>query len=314
MNGELAVTAIVTAFRRIDQTIDTLRQIKVCAPTPDEILVHVDANETACAEAVRAAFPEVTVIVSAESVGPGGGRNRLVAAARNEWIASFDDDSYPLDADFFARAAFLMEKFPDAAVVAGAVFHRGEPIAASEASARDAASFGCGAAIFRRSDFLEAGGFAPLVVAYGMEEEDLALKLLDRGRKLKFSPWLRVYHDTDRGHHRSAKVNAGAIANVALLAYLRYPVAYWPYGALQVGHRVAWCLRKRRFAGLLRGLVQIPAHLRRHRHLKRAVSPETLRRRFEARGCELRPFDPFSPPDRRRAVAAMSATRAPEGK
>ena len=68
------VSAIITAYRRIDQTLVTLDKIQRCRPAPAEILVHVDANEQRSAEAVRTPFPDVRVLLSEENTGPGGGR------------------------------------------------------------------------------------------------------------------------------------------------------------------------------------------------------------------------------------------------
>src|SRR5215210_9495832 len=115
------VSAIVTAYERIDQTLGTLRIIQSCVPPPDEVLVHVDANQLECERAIRKAFPEVRILRSHDQVGPGGGRNKLVNAAQFEFVASFDDDSYPIDSDYFARALKLFEKFPDASVLCAAL-------------------------------------------------------------------------------------------------------------------------------------------------------------------------------------------------
>ena len=87
------ISAIITAYERIDQTLDTLRVIQSCVPKPDEVLVHVDANHVECEKAIRNVFPDVRVLRSAEHVGPGGGRNNLIDAAKFEFVASFDDDS-----------------------------------------------------------------------------------------------------------------------------------------------------------------------------------------------------------------------------
>jgi GT2 family glycosyltransferase len=277
------ITAIVTAYRRIAQTVETLQRIEACEPAPDEILIHVDGNEQLCADAIRSAFPHLGLIVSQTPVGPGGGRNKLVAAARNELIASFDDDSYPIDTDYFGRACSLMQACPETSLFAAVVFHRSQEILADAKTAAETSSFGAGGMIVRRSDFLAAGGFVPLVVAYGMEEEDLALRLIDQGKTLAKSPWLRVFHDTDLSHHASAAVTSGSIANLALLAYLRYPRRYWLYGGLQVANRVVWCARSGRTAGLLTGLASIPRHIARHRALRKPVSPAAMRARLSAR-------------------------------
>ncbi len=87
------ISAIITAYERIEQTLATLGVIQSCVPAPDEVLVHVDANQLACEKAIREAFPNVRIFRSEEQVGPGGGRNKLVEATQSEFAASFDDDS-----------------------------------------------------------------------------------------------------------------------------------------------------------------------------------------------------------------------------
>ncbi len=49
----MSISAIVTAYERVDQTLATLRVIQSCMPAPDEMLVHVDANQMECEKAIR---------------------------------------------------------------------------------------------------------------------------------------------------------------------------------------------------------------------------------------------------------------------
>lgn len=271
------ISAIVTACDRVDQTLATLHVIESCVPAPDEVLVHVDANQVECESAVREAFPNVRVLRSTDQVGPGGGRNKLMNAAQSDFVASFDDDSYPIDSDYFARALTLFEKFPEASVVCAALYHTGESIGLDEQRARWTADFLGGACVYRRSAFLEAGGYVPLPVAYGMEEVDLALRVHSRGGKILTSQWLRVFHNSDLRHHADPRVTAGSIANLALLAYLRYPVSLWGIAVGQCANRLLWLLRHGRRRGILKGLTMIPAHLRANRQYRLPVSKKALR-------------------------------------
>ena len=91
--------------------------------------------------AIRNAFPDVRVLRSNEQVGPGGGRNKLMSAAQFEFVASFDDDSYPIDSDYFARARNVFDRFPDASVICAALYHTGESIGLDDRSAQWTADF-----------------------------------------------------------------------------------------------------------------------------------------------------------------------------
>ena len=272
-----SVSAIVTAYERIEQTLATLRVIQGCVPPPDEILVHVDGNQVECEKAIREAFDGVRILRTEEQIGPGGGRNKLVDAAQFEFVASFDDDSYPIDSDYFARALTMFEEFPDASVVCAALYHAGEAIGLDQRRAQWTADFSGGACIYRRKAFLEAGGYVPLPVAYGMEEVDFAIRLHARGGKILTTSWLRVFHNTNLQRHDDPRVTAGSIANLALLAYLRYPISLWGIGVGQCANRLLWLLRHGRRRGILKGMRMIPAHLRANRAYRLPVSSSALR-------------------------------------
>ena len=101
-----------------------------------------------------------------------------------------------------------------------------------------------------------------------MEEVDLALRLHSRGERILTSSWLRVFHDTDLQRHGDPRVTAGSIANLALLAYLRYPRSLWFVGLGQCVNRVVWLVRHGRRRGIWMGVTMIPAHLRAHREYR----------------------------------------------
>ncbi len=271
------VTAIVTAYCRIPETLATLAKLKTSLPCPEEILVHVEAGGEECLAAISNSFPGVRTLTSESPVGPGGARNKLIAAASHEIIASFDDDSRPIDEDYFAKVLELFAEHPYAALIAAEVFTRGQAVREANRGMQWVADFiGCGCA-YRRSRFLETGGYLPLRVAYGMEEVDIALQLHALGYQVLKAPNLRVLHDTDYSCHHSPELVSGTIANAALFVYLRYPLCAWPRGILQVGSAVFYAVSQRRYRGILGGLLRIPGHLLAHRHYRRVVSSEALR-------------------------------------
>jgi hypothetical protein len=110
-----------------------------------------------------------------------------------------------------------------------------------------------------------------------MEEVDLALQLINQGHLILHVPLLRVFHDTDLARHSDPEVTAASIANIALLAYLRYPLAYWWLGFAQIASRVFWLLKVGRTAGIMRGLTRIPRHLYAHRHYRAPIRFDAMR-------------------------------------
>lgn len=271
------VTAIVTGYRRIDQLLKTLRVLKDCDPAPAEILVHIDGGERDTAAAVQRVFPDISVLVSDGHVGPGGGRNRLVAAAAHSVVASFDDDSYPIDRDYFDRVRQVFADYPEAWVADARVFHLHEPVQPEASAAEWVADFtGCGCS-YRRSRFLETGGYVPLPTAYGMEEVDFGLRVHALGGRVVKSGRLRVFHDTDLSHHADPAITSASIVNIALLAYLRYPSSMWAIGVAQCVNRIQWLLRHGRRRGVLQGLAAIPAAIAAHRDERRPLTSSAVR-------------------------------------
>lgn len=281
----MRTAAIIPTWRRSEALAGTLRRILECDPPPAEIWVHVDAGDPDTLAMLERDFGggAVSWMTSDTTQGPGGGRNRLVDAASAEFLVSLDDDSWPLDSDFFAKAEAILDARPKAGLLAAAVSARGEtpvPVRPELVPVSGFENCGC---VFRRKAFQDTAGYLPLRYAYGMEETDVSFQLLDAGWEMFFAPELRVFHDTDLGHHGSAGVNAAQISNTGLLAFLRYPRSAWPLGALQVANRVIYALRIGRYRGIIRGLADLPKVCWRHRAVRRPIKSATLRSSRELR-------------------------------
>ena len=270
------ISVIIPTRNRVDKLLSTLRRIVECEPPPAEVIVHIDGGDTDTANVVNPVFPEVRLIQSAQQVGPGGGRNRLIRAASHPVVASFDDDSYPLDSDYFGVLEALFLKFPSAAVMAAETFDEGDTIRPVEDAALWVADFiGCGCA-YKRESFMATTGYLALAIAYGMEEVDLALRLHDSGQGILKVGRLRVFHATTRMHHTASAITCASLANLALLAFLRYPVLCWWIGILQVCNRVLWLLRHGRLSGLIGGFLSVPMLIWQHRAMRSPVRSRTL--------------------------------------
>jgi GT2 family glycosyltransferase len=222
---------------------------------------------------------KVIWIQSPKTQGPGGGRDLLIRRAKHAVIATFDDDSWPLDSDYFAVAARLMDLHPSVGVLTGQVALRGEEMKPASNFTTEVASFECCACVFRREAFLQTRGFMPLRYGYGMEEADLGLQLLDEGWTILRTSSLRVIHDSELQHHSDHAVNAAHITNTALLAFLRYPKRYWLLGFLQVVNRVRYAVCSGRTRGIGAGLLCIPRILWGKRGLRAPVGAMALSRR-----------------------------------
>lgn len=270
------VSVIIPTWRRRERLLATLHEISQCDPQPAEILVHVDAGDDESAPAVAKEFPQIHVIASTASRGPGGGRNLLLDAAKSPIIASLDDDSFPMDRDFFAQAVELFERHPRVVAISCAVFHDGETIEPVRTDADHlVADFINCAALYRREKFTPR--FLALPLAYGMEEVDAALQLHAAGGDILETKRLRVRHATQLNHHARPDVSAASLANIALLAALRYPLSQAWIGVGQYASRALWLLRNGRWRGVPLGFARTFQLIWKYRQHRAPVSPEALR-------------------------------------
>ena len=272
------ISVVIPTYNRPNQLLEAIEKILECDPHPNEVIIHIDGGDNVTEQAIQTSqFQQVTIIKSATQVGPGGGRNRAIAQAKNAIVASFDDDSYPLDQDYFARLIRLFDTFPKAAVIGAAIYHINEPIHKDKLLAQWKPTFvGCGCA-YRKDVFLQTKGYVELPVAYGMEEVDLSLRLHHIEWNILISPWLRVFHNTTLEHHSNPKVTAASIANLALLSYLRYPLSFWWLGVVQCLNRIFWLIGHNRLAGIAQGILTIPHLIVQYQQVRQPVSVNSLR-------------------------------------
>lgn len=221
-------------------------------------------------------FPDVRILTSPVRLGPGGGRNRCLQSCTSPYAVGFDDDSYPVDVDFFAGVAKLFADYPHAAIFGASIWQRGEAAKPRTGELRRCVSYvGCGYAI-RLAAFREIRGYLPRPVPYGMEETDVSLQLYAAGWTIFESGDLRVFHDTTLSHHGSAEITAGIVTNIALFAFLNYPVVLWAWGLLQIANFLGYCIRVGRIKGLMTGLLEIPGDCYRNRRYRRPFGLSTV--------------------------------------
>jgi len=271
------ISVIIPTFMRSQKLKVCINKIFSCEPSPSEILVHIDYGDDETEAVIEESFPHVVILKSQSRQGPGGGRNRLIRAATHELVVSFDDDSFPVNKDFFQKTVELFERQTNLAILGCQIIEPSEAIESENLQLQESASFiGCGC-IYRKSYFLKTDGYLPLALAYGMEEVDISLQLLNIHGVIAKTSALRVFHETDLERHASRSVNAAHIANTALLIFLRYPLNWFPYGCFQVANRVIYAYQVKRFQGILSGLLAIPVICWRYRRFRKPVSDETLR-------------------------------------
>jgi len=273
----------IPTYARGDKVETVIERVLACQPPPAEVIVHVDQSNGELEKALAVRFPALRLLSSVKRVGPGGGRHRCLMAASEPIFASFDDDSVPIDPDYFARLVEHFSKNPSAACLAAVIFHRGDSTPELGNSVKEVPDYiGCGYAM-RVEMYRTVPGHFDRTVPYGFEERDVTLQLNDAGWHVLLCEDLRVFHDTILSHHGRPEITSGTIENAVLLAWLRYPVSFWFYGMLQVGNLLFSLLKQGRFAGVTTGLLRSPVVVWNHRRLRKPVSARTLQANIQLR-------------------------------
>lgn len=278
--GRAPVSVIIPTYGRGTAIIKVLERIALCRPLPAKIIVHLDAPADNALAEISRLFPDIMVLSSDTRLGPGGGRHRALMACDTPFAVSFDDDSYPIDEQFFSEVERLFVRNEDVALLAAQIWHRNEDVPELSDWMYDRPSFvGCGFAI-RVEAYRKIRGYLPRPVAYGVEETDVSLQLFAARQRICQVGALRVFHDTDLKHHSSAVITAASITNLALYAFLHYPVSRLGWGVLQVANRVRFLASRRRFRGIIAGFLAIPLDCYRFRQYRDPVDPDVLSRFF----------------------------------
>ena len=261
------VSVAIPCYGNETSLFQLLERIFSCDPLPQEVLLHLDGGWTPDRDPMAGAPTTVEVFHSKIKLGPGGGRDLLIKAAANELICSFDNDSWPLDTDYFAQALALMEAFPNTAVLSPAIYLREKPIMPRLAEASECVAFEGSASVTRKSLYLRLPGYVPVPDAYGVEDVDVSLQAHAAGFQILSCPWLRAWHD--RPYADNEHTVLPWIRNEVLLAYLRYPLWLQPWGWLRSLRHIIYHASPGRLTALVCALASTPAHCQNYKSFVR---------------------------------------------
>ncbi|OMH29311.1 glycosyl transferase [Tersicoccus phoenicis] len=264
------VTVVVATRNRRDELLAHLQRHE------GPVIVLDNASTDGSAEAVAAAYPDLTVVPLPVNVGA---RARTLGAERasTPYIAFADDDSWwaPGALDL---AADVFDAHPRLGALAGSLVVGPEaepdPINAVLADSPLGTPAGwpgpallgfvaCGTVVRRRA-FLAVGGFDD-VVRFPGEEERLALDLVDAGWQVAHVPAVVAHHHPSPHRDPDTRRQSDLIRSRILTALLRRG---WPVVAREAGSAVLTAGGRRALVG---ALPRVPAALRARRRLAPAT-------------------------------------------
>jgi GT2 family glycosyltransferase len=265
------LSVVILTHNRVPELLHTLARLQALPERPPLIVVD-NASDDDTAALVRARFPEVQLIRLERNLGAAA-RNAGVQRAATPYVAFCDDDTWWAPGAL-TQAADLLDAHPRIAVLNARILI-GDDLREDPTCARMARSplpagplpgpaligFMAGAAVFRRSAYLEAGGYEPALFLGG-EETLLGIDLAARGWAMVYAPQLLLHHHPSprrdsRRRHRLLARNAIWIAWLRL----RWPTALrQTLRALRLAHR--WRVLPATLADTLRGLPWALRHRR----------------------------------------------------
>ncbi|HWD02106.1 MAG TPA: glycosyltransferase [Amycolatopsis sp.] len=228
-----APTTVVIATRDRARELDrTLTELSAVDPRPPVVVVDNASRDNTAAVAAR--HDHVRLIRLTRNLGAAA-RNVGVAAAGTPYVAFSDDDSW-WEPDALREAERIFDAHPRVGLLAARTLVgpecREDPItpalADSPLGTPDGApgplvlGFLACSALVRRSAFLEAGGFSPLL-HFGAEEQLLAYDLAARGWYLCYVGHLTAHHHPSRSRPPSSWRRRAERRNRLLIAVLRRP-------------------------------------------------------------------------------------------
>ncbi|MEV0975517.1 glycosyltransferase [Streptomyces sp. NPDC049915] len=274
---------IVIATRdRADRTAGALRHLTALPERP-EILVVDNASRDHTRALIARDFPQVRVLTLPENRGALA-RTEGVRALNTPYIAFSDDDSW-WEAGSLELAAKLLDAHPRLGLISARTLvgpgEEEDPLndvlahsplgPAVDLPGVQVLGFLACASVVRRSAYLDAGGFHP-VLFFGGEETLLAYDLAARGWGVTHCPDVVAHHHPDPASPRPGRP-AAQRRNDVLTAWLRRPL---PQALARTRDLAAEARRDPVARQALREtLTRLPAALRARRplppHLERAA-------------------------------------------
>lgn len=227
MTSGLSATVLVVTRDRRDRLRTALSScvLQDCAP---EVLVIDDASTDGTYEMVTREFPQVRIERSQAPLGCPVQRNRGIAMASGEIVVCLDDDAW-----FSSPRAVrqTLDSFDDPRIGVVTIpymdIRRSRSLlqAAPDPGRWEGGAFSGGASAFRRSTFIDSGGY-PAFDEHG-EETDLAVRLLDRGVTIRLGAADHVVHD-EHAVRKPARTVAASSRNHLLTVWRTVPMPYLP--------------------------------------------------------------------------------------
>ena len=218
------VSVVITTQDRLTDLRTCLDRLFSMCPMPAEVLVCADGCSDGTVEFLKqSSHGSLRYVVNNEGLGSVASRDNLIRGAASENILVLDDDSYPMQEDFFAKVKALFQEFPDAGVITfPEVLNDGRATISEDTEPVEVKSYpNCGA-LMSRSVYLSSSGF-PAFFFHTHEEPDYACQCYGLGKIVVMYPQLQVRHHRSPENRNSLKADVLNARNECLSVIMRAP-------------------------------------------------------------------------------------------
>ncbi len=247
MKNDILVSVCILTWNRKDLILSNLHELQKQTYKNTEIIVVDNGSRDGTSDEIKRKFNNVNLIVVEKNIGISG-RNKAIHAAQGSVIVTLDDDVFFRRDDEIERIVNFFEKNINTDVVVMKILDiKGQMLALNwfhpydiykyEDSSFETDYIAEGATIFRRLVF-EKVGLYPESFFITHEGPDLALRLLNEGFTINYSPEIQVIHKCDPAGKTIARMIYYNIRNEIFLSVRNYPfpkcISYIIYRILSV--------------------------------------------------------------------------------
>jgi GT2 family glycosyltransferase len=228
-------SVIITTKNRSGELANTLQALRKLHTSPKEFLITLDRCTDDSREVVTSLWPSAKVSVNNPGKGSIPARDNMLRAASGELVLSLDDDSYPLDRDFFSKAAALFDADPKLAVLWFPQRSEEFPDSLDQSDFGPdqlTGSYSSSGAIIRRAAYLALPGYAT-DFGHAYEEPDFALQCLAAGWSVRQHTGLLIRHHYSGVNRNELRTHHLHARNEAWSVLLRCPSPWWPFVLLR---------------------------------------------------------------------------------
>jgi len=287
------VTITFVAWMREELLRKGIESALALAYRPIEILVVDNSPSDEIYRWLEHAYPMVKTIKTFAPLPLPMVRNILVASARGKYVIFQDDDSRFAESVGLFSAVEYLEENPNVACLA---FRQGNergdwnPLFDGPAICRTYNYIAC-AVMFRRSDYVRAGGYFEHFPLYG-EEPILSLGFFGLGKEIHYYPHVPIIHEQvmlGRDKDPGKRYGLASIVMDPGAMLLRAPVPdvflWYPLLLLWSAAKVAFLKRRPLVAlhGLGNAVLWLPAFLKERRAIPRKEFRRWVKIRLESR-------------------------------